>query len=195
MKITSKVQLPGKCSSRKRGPSGTTECKALLTCSASSLLPSAITLERGECQGLQVEMSSSYASQLHFQPNNPGWDSTHGCQKEREPGIWVVSARGVYSGNAVILETLGTQHPPLPTPQVWPAWQYHSVVLDESLETLRTLWDPFQGSQKPKAFMTSQLPRSLSLPVCPKSRVAFLRGCIQHKCRCIQTDKAERSHH
>lgn len=59
MKITFKVQLPGKCSGRKKGPSGTTECKALLTGSGSSLLPSAITLERGECQGLQVERSSS----------------------------------------------------------------------------------------------------------------------------------------
>lgn len=29
MKIAFKAQLPGKCSSRKRGPSGTTECKAL----------------------------------------------------------------------------------------------------------------------------------------------------------------------
>lgn len=189
MKITFKVQLPGKCSSRKRGPSGTIECKALLTCSGSSLLPSVLRYHtgRGWIPGsagrnfVQLSFSaplSTQQSRVRFHP----WVS------ER---MWAWST----GGNAVFLETLGTQHPPLPLHKsVWPAW-HQSVVLDESLETLRTLWDPFRGSQKPKAFVTSQLHRSLSLPVSPKSRMAFLRGCLQHKCRCIQTDKAEQSHH
>lgn len=48
MKTTLKVQLPGKCSSQKRGPSETTECKALLTCSGSSLLPSVLRYHTGK---------------------------------------------------------------------------------------------------------------------------------------------------
>lgn len=182
MKITFKAQLPGKWSSWKGGPSATTECKAL-----SYLLwkqPPAQSSTLSHCKGENARVcrwkcrpaklpSSTFNSRIQCEipPTGVRKDVSLAFGGFSAKSLEMVCCFSRNSWNSAISSAHSTsQFDLLDNIKVWSwtsDWRHWgpSEILSWDHRTLR-------------AFVTSQLHWLLSLPVSPKSQMAFLRGCM-----------------